>query len=232
MSSTLAVRYFISVEGIEAATTSLNNAQRTANQASTAMNEVKATSEQVSRMVEETNKSQTQLQDVSRNTLSVGITLIREVNAARLAIVQAHRAITELNPIAALYAFLNIVQVANTLIPLMKSLLGVQKGVLAAEGAISVLSGQAWLIPVAIAGVAALLAAVEMAGRSRQRGGSIEETGIYLLHKGEYVIPSSHVTNYGPFYVTFSGSSGRFSKEDFIREYGEEVARRARRMGL
>lgn len=233
MSSTLAIRYFISVEGIEAATTSLNNAQTTARQASAAMNDVKATSEQVSRVVEEAGKSQTQLQDVSRATLSVGITLIREVNAARLAIVQAHRAITEMDPVAALYAFLNIVQVANTLIPLMKSLQAVSQGTAVAHGIIATLSGMGWMVPVAIAAGAAIMAAITIASRSKQMGGYIEETGVYLLHKGEYVVPASQITNYGPFYVTFSGGArGGFSKDDFIREYGAEISRRARRMGL
>ena len=246
MSSELGIRYVVRVEGLDAATSALNNAQRSAGQTTETLNQLRASSQETSRIMEEASRSQANLMDVSRSTLSVSMTLIREVNAARLAIVQAHRALTEMDPVAALYAFLNLVQVANTLIPLMKSLQAVAQGTAVAQGIIATLSGMGWMVPIAIAAGAAILAAIQLAGRSKQSGGYVEGTGIYLLHKGEYVVPAesvvekrvaypiSPVTNirYGPFYVTLHTSKEEFDPREFVREYGEEIARRARRMGL
>ena len=152
------------------------------------MPETKQAIDNVKNAANEAAKEQEKLDDVSRSTMSVSMTLVREVNASRLAIVQAHKAITELDPVAALYAFLNVFQVVSTMIPLMKTLRAVSTGAAVAQGVVATLSGMWWLIPLAIAAGAAILAFLQFSGRSMQRGGVVEEEGWYYLHRKEVVI--------------------------------------------
>lgn len=117
---------------------------------------------------------------------------IRGVNAARLAIEQTERAIAKLDPRAAMYAFLNMVQVIRNLTSFLMLLSKVTWAQNAAQAALATLTGQWWLIPLALAAAGAMLA---FGSRSMQWGGEVEEAGWYYLHRKEIVIPTGQTIN-------------------------------------
>ena len=145
-------------------------------------------------------------------TLPTMLMSVRAFNAARLAVEQTSRAITELDPRAALYGFLNMIQVVRNLTSLTNILKTSTGAASAAQAILATLTGRWWLIPLALAAGAVIYSKI----KSMQIGGIIPETGPYLLHRGEEVVPAHRVyasrtenithrssTSMGPIFITF-----------------------------
>ena len=145
-------------------------------------------------------------------TLPTMLMSVRAFNAARLAVEQTSRAITELDPRAALYGFLNMIQVVRNLTSLTNILKTSTGAASAAQAILATLTGRWWLIPLALAAGAVIYSKI----KSMQTGGFIPETGPYLLHRGEEVVPAHRVyssrtenvthrssTSMGPIFITF-----------------------------
>ena len=191
MGERMELEYRISVSGLGEAAITAESASRSANQASLALTGVRSSSSQ---------------------TLPVMLMSVRSINAARLAVEQTSKAITELDPRAAMYGFLNMVQVVRNLTSLMNILKASTGAASAAQAILATLTGRWWLIPLALAAGAVIYSKI----KSMQTGGIIPETGSYLLHKGEEVIPAHRVyasrtehvthrssTSMGPIFITF-----------------------------
>lgn len=148
------------------------------------------------------------------------------VNNARQAVDQLLDGLKTMNPLLFLSAFINMMQVVNNLTHLMTILQTSTAGASAAQAVLAVLTGNWWIIPLALTAGALIYSQL----RSYQTGGPIRETGIYMLHRGEYVIPSSQ-TSYGPFNVTFSRQPTGLDVDTFLRELGPRMARNIRRGG-
>ena len=101
MSERVGIEYKVTVTGLDTAKAAATASAESAKQATTALNHV-----------------QTQ----STSTLTTLMMTVRTVNAARLAISQTSNAITELNPVALMYGFLNMIQVVNNLTSLTRLL--------------------------------------------------------------------------------------------------------------
>lgn len=207
MAESLRLEYLVSVTGLDETAASLNSARGMALQAQSAVSRAKETTTQ---------------------SLPVLITGVRSLNALRLAVEQASKAITTFDPRAALYSFLNMVQVVRNLTALTRMLKESTGAAAAAEAVLAALTGRWWLIPLAIAAGAAVYAHI----RSMQQGGVVEETGLYLLHRGEAVVPSSHTHNYGPIYITFEKQpQGVVDMEGVLQSLERRMAERMRRYG-
>jgi hypothetical protein len=122
---------------------------------------------------------------------------------------------------------LDIVHVVMNLTHLMQMLRESTVLASAAQAVLDTLTGAWYLIPLAIAAGAMVAAST----RNMQTGGPVKETGVYLLHRGEYVVPSNQVQNYGPFYVNFSKQPRSIDADRFLRDLGPELARQLRRGG-
>ena len=162
------------------------------------------------------------------STLRAGI---RDINAARLAVEQLARGIRTANPSAFIYALLNIIQVIATTAQLLRWLQTQAALTGSALAIVQFLQGPAgWaVIAGAIVAAGTIYAA---ASRSMQRGGLVEETGPYLLHRGELVVPAAQVANFtsfGPFTMVVNSAPSR--PEDFMREWSWKVASELRRGG-
>lgn len=103
----------------------------------------------------------------------------------------------------------------------------------AATAILDVLTGNWWLIPLALATAGVIYAA---STRSMQTGGMVRETGTYLLHAGELVVPRSQVfnysqatNNYGPFSLIVSEQPS--NSGDFMREWSRREVSALRRGG-
>jgi len=191
MGERMELEYRVSVTGLSEATASAQSAGASAAQAATSMN---AAQVQGSR------------------TLPTMLMSVRSMNAARLAVEQTSRAITELDPRAAMYGFLNMIQVVRNLTSLMNTLKTSTGAASAAQAILATLTGRWWLIPLALAAGAVIYSKI----KSMQIGGVIPETGPYLLHRGEEVVPAHRVyssrtehfthrssTSMGPIFITF-----------------------------
>jgi len=121
-----------------------------------------------------------------------------------------------------------IITSVKSLFTWLQSTRVVQAAIAGIQAMIATLSGQWWLVAAAIAAGIAVAAAA----RSMQMGGPVLTTGVYLLHKGEYVVPAETVNRFGPIYVSFPGSPSRLDASTILSEFGAEIARRARRSGL
>ncbi|RJS88451.1 hypothetical protein DRO56_02285 [Candidatus Bathyarchaeota archaeon] len=207
MAERLGIEYVVSVTGLEEARASLNSARGMALQAQSAVNGTR---------------------EATTQSLPILLMGVRSLNALRLAVEQASKAITTFDPRAALYSFLNMIQVVRNLITLTRMLKESTGAAAAAEAVLAALTGRWWLIPLAIAAGAAIYAHI----RSMQQGGIVEETGLYLLHRGEVVLPASHIHNYGPIYITFERQPHEgVEVEEFLRSLGRRMAERMRRYG-
>ena len=191
MGERMELEYRVSVSGLGEAAASAQSAGASAAQAAASLNAAQA---QGSR------------------TLPTMMMSVRAFNAARLAVEQTSRAITELDPRAALYGFLNMIQVVRNLTSLMNMLRESTGAASAAQAILATLTGRWWLIPLALAAGAVIYSKI----KSMQTGGIIPETGPYLLHKGEEVVPTHRVyasrtehvthrssTSMGPIFITF-----------------------------
>jgi len=207
MSERLQIEYEVTVSGLGEAAAAAREAGSSAEQASAAMNNVHS--------------------GASRTlpTLMAGVRLL---NATRLAVEQASKALTSLDPEAALYAFLNMIQAVTSLTRLMRMLRESTAAASAAQAILATLAGQWWLIPLAIAAGALVYARI----RSMQAGGPVRETGLYVLHRGELVVPASSVSHYGPIFVSFERQPREGPDTDeWLRRLGGLIAERVRRGG-
>lgn len=207
MAERLRLEYEVSVTGLEGVTAAANSASRSAQQASTALSGTRVS---------------------ASTTIPTLMTGVRALNATRLAVEQTSKALTELDPEAAVFAFLNMMQVVRNVTSLTRLLKESTGAASAAQAVLAALTGRWWLIPMAIAAGAMVYSYV----RSLQRGGEVERTGLYLLHRGEHVVPGATVQRFGPIFVSFDrGAPGGIDPDSLIREFGSEIALRARRMG-
>ena len=231
MSEKMQLEYEVSVTGLGEAAVTAENASKSAEQASAAMGNAKAQ---------------------SIGALPVMLMSVRAMNAARLAVEQTSKAITDLDPTAAMYGFLNMMQTVRNLTSLMKMLKDSTGAASAAQAILATLTGRWWLIPLAIAAGALIYAKI----KSMQTGGLVKETGPYLLHRGEYVVPAErvvermvpvpveHVTErtaappftpprnirYGPIFITFNRQPREgLDVDGWLRELGPRIVEQTRR---
>jgi hypothetical protein len=210
MAENLRIEYQVSVTGLDEAATAMKDGARAAEQASAAI---------------ETAQRQ------SASGMHVAVMGIGAFTNLRQSVEYATKAIAEFNPVAMLYAFMNLLQTIESFIRLneaLKTLKLSYSGLAGVQAIVATLAGQPWLVAAAVAAGVAVAAAA----RSMQRGGPVSETGVYLLHRGEYVVPAETVNHFGPIYISFLDSPSALDGAAILREFGEEIARRAKRMGL
>jgi hypothetical protein len=230
MSEGMEIEYEVSVKGLEEAAIAADAAGRSADQASAAFESASSGTSRVIPM------------------LTAGV---RSLNATRLAVEQTAKAITTLDPQAAIYAFLNVMQIVMNLTRLMSLLKESTAAASAAQAVLVTLTGQWWLVALAVAAGALVYAKL----RGMQAGGFVQETGVYLLHTGEEVVPANEVelrktvetTNlytthkreiiesspqihYGPIFVTFEKQPEEGAdRDEWLRSLGSAIAERIRR---
>ena len=205
MSDKIDVEYNVKVTGLEEAKAAAESASASATSASTALTAAKAQ---------------------SNSTLPTMIMSIRAANAARLAITQTSKAITELNPVAAMYGFLNMIQVVRNLTSLTKMLKDTTGSAAAAQAILATLSGKWWVIPLALAAGALVYSAV----KSMSSGGPVHRTGLYQLHKGEYVVPAQQ-TRLGPIFISFNKQPSQLGRNRWMNGLGDRISDQMRRAG-
>jgi hypothetical protein len=199
------VEYRVTVTGLEEATAAAEAAGRSAAQASAAVGG---------------------LQSGASRALPVLTTSLRAVNSTRLAVEQTAKALATMNPEAVFYALLNMASAVTSIIRLMRTLRESTAVTSAAQAVLAALTGRWWLIPLALAAGALVYSRVQ----AMQSGGPVRETGLYLLHRGEYVLPTRSVTSYGPIFVTFERQPREGADADeWLRRLGPRVAEEARR---
>ncbi len=165
----------------------------------TGLGEAQAAASSASESADRAAASLRNAQAMGSSSLPTMLMAVRAFNAARLAITQTTRAVTELNPTALLYGFLNMIQVVRNLTQLTKMLKDSTGAAASAQAILAALTGNWWVIPLALAAGALVYGRI----RSMQEGGVVPETGIYLLHRSERVVPARHTHSYGPIFVTF-----------------------------
>jgi hypothetical protein len=220
------LEYNVQVTGLEEARTSANSAAESASQASAALSTAQAQ---------------------GRSSLPTMIMAMRSANAARLAISQTSKAITELNPTALMYGFLNMMQVVNNLTSLTRMLKDTTGSAASAQAVLAALTGNWWLIPVALAAGALVYSRV----KSMQTGGEVSYTGLHILHKGEYVLPKNQAQNLepptriehpsithrtvsvsqhlGPVFITFEKQPQPQERGEWLRDLGSHINEQLRR---
>lgn len=211
------IDYLVSVSGLSEAGAMAENAGRSADQANLALTGARTS---------------------SSRTLPIMLMTVRSVNAARLAVEQTSKAITDLDARAAMYGFLNMVQVVRNLTALMGYLQASTGAASAAQAILAVLTGRWWIIPLALAAGAVIYAKI----KSMQMGGIIPETGPYLLHKGEEVLPTDRtytrreytsprtVQSFGPIFITFEKQPREgLDVEEWLRSLGPRLYEESRR---
>ena len=220
MAERMEVEYQVTVTGLEEATASANNAKQQADQASAALENTKSS---------------------GSKALPILFSSVRALTNARQAVEQTQTAIRDLNPLMMLSAFVNMAQTVQNLSSLMKALKASTAAASAAQAILTTLAGAWWLIPLAIAAGALVYSRIQ----SMQAGGIIKETGPYLLHRGEYVIPekqaasverivertSAPVTRFGPIYVSFEKQPEEDERDAWMRGLEERLAQKIRRGG-
>ena len=217
MAERMQLEYEVSVTGLGEAAITAENASRSAEQASVAINNV-----------------QTQ----TSRTLPIMLMGVRSINAARLAVEQTTKAIEDLDPRAAMYGFLNMMQVVRNLTSLMTMLKESTGAASAAHAILATLTGRWWLIPLALTAGALIYAKI----KSMQAGGLVLETGPFLLHKGERVIPANRVyetreylssrtvQSFGPIFITFEKAPREgLDLDNWMRELGPRLVAESRR---
>ena len=229
MAERMQLEYQVSVTGLGEAAIAAEDAGRSAEQATAAINNIRT---QTSR------------------TLPIMLMGVRSINAARLAVEQTSKAIEDLDPRAAMYGFLNMMQVTRNLTSLMTMLKESTGAASAAQAILATLTGRWWLIPLAITAGALIYAKI----KSMQAGGVVPETGPYLLHRGERVVPAPtvetrmitettkiyrtktehiaprSVQSFGPIFVTFERQPREGpDMDEWLRELGPRIVERARR---
>ena len=207
MPERLELEYQVSVKGLGEAAIAAESAAKSAGQAQAAVASVR---------------------EQGNRTLPMMLMSVRALNATRLAVEQTSRAITELDPRAAMYGFLNMIQVVRNLSSLMRMLRESTGAASAAQAVLATLTGRWWLIPLALAAGAVVYSKI----RSMQAGGPVQETGLYVLHRGEYVVPARHLHSYGPIFVSFQRQPREgMDTDEFLRDLGPRLVESLRRGG-
>ena len=186
---------------------------------------VKAQTDSAAKSAELASNSVRTLQGQGLRTMPLVMNALQTVNSLHSSVDNVTRAMETLNPEAAVYAFLSMISVAQNLTQVMRLLRESTATAAAAQAVLNTLAGAWWFIPLAI--TAGVMVASSL--RSMQTGGQVKETGVYLLHRGEYIIPSSQVTSYGPFYVNLQGQPGGLDLDGLLRDLGPRLARQVRR---
>ena len=206
MSDRVDLEYNVQVTGLDQAQASANSASESANQAAASLQNAQA---------------------MSSSSLPTMLMTIRAMNASRLAITQTSRAITDLNPTALMYGFLNMIQVVRNLTQLTKMLKESTGAAASAQAILAALTGNWWVIPLALAAGALVYSRV----KSMQSGGPVPNTGLYVLHRGEYVVPAQQ-TRLGPIFVTFERQPrSPLEMDQWLSELGPRLEERMRRGG-
>ena len=206
MSTRVDLEYNVQVTGLEEAQASANSASESANQAAAALQNAQA---------------------MSSSSLPTMLMTMRAVNATRLAITQTTRAITDLNPTALMYGFLNMIQAVRNLTVLTGMLKDSTGAAASAQAILAALTGNWWVIPLALAAGALVYSRI----KSMQAGGPVAHTGLYMLHRGEYVVPAQQ-TRLGPIFVTFERQpQSPLEVERWLDELGPRLTERMRRGG-
>ena len=206
MSDRVDLEYNVRVTGLDEAQVSANSASESANQASLALTGARSS---------------------ASSSLPTMLMTMRAVNATRLAIAQTSRAITDLNPTALMYGFLNMIQVVRNLTVLTRMLKNSTGAAAAAQSILATLTGNWWVIPLALAAGALVYSRI----KSMQAGGPVTHTGLYLLHRGEHVVPTQQM-RLGPVFVTFERQPrSPLEMDQWLRELGPRLAETMRRGG-
>ena len=214
------IEYQVKVTGLGEASAAANSAAAQAKQASASLESAKSSGSQA---------------------IPILFSSVRALTNARQAAEQANKAIRDLDPMMALYAFVNMVQTVQALTSLMKALKTSTAAASAAQAILTTLAGAWWLIPLAIAAGALVYSRIQ----SMQVGGIAKETGPYLLHKGEYIVPERQatrverlvertmtpVTRFGPIYVSFEKQPEEDERDAWMRGLEERLAQKIRRGG-
>ena len=207
MSDRVDLEYNVHVTGLEEAQASAAAASESADQAAASLQNAQA---------------------MSSSSLPTMLMSVRAFNAARLAITQTSRAVSDLNPTALLYGFLNMIQVVRNLTQLTKMLKDSTGAAASAQAILAALTGNWWVIPLALAAGALVYSRI----RSMQTGGVVPETGIYLLHRRERVIPAHQSHSYGPIFITFEKQPRSPMEIDrWLDELGPRLTEKMRRGG-
>jgi len=196
----------------------------------TGITEAEAETAETAETAAQATQSLQNAQQAATDSIRPVISSVRALNAARLAVQQTARAIEELDPTYVLYAFLNMVQVVYNLVNLMRILQKSTASAASTQAALAALTGRWYLIPLALAAAGLVYSQL----RSYQQGGLIPETGIYLLHKGEYVVPANQITNqsFGPIFVSITqGGIQSLNMRELLDSIGPEIMRKVRRGG-
>jgi hypothetical protein len=191
----------------------------------TGLDLVRAQTDSAARSAELATNSVRMLQGQGLRTMPLVMNALQTVNALRSSVDHATRAVETLNPEAMVYALLGMISVAQNLMQVMRLLRESTVTAAAAQAVLDTLAGAWWLIPLAITAGAMVASSV----RSMRTGGEVGETGLYLLHRGEFVVPSSQVTSYGPFYVDLHSESRGPDLDGLLREIGPRLAGQVRR---
>jgi hypothetical protein len=194
----------------------------------TGLGEAQAAANSASESADQAAASLQNAQALSSGSLPTMLMTVRAFNAARLAITQTTRAVTELNPTALLYGFLNMIQVVRNLTQLTNMLKDSTGAAASAQAILATLTGNWWVIPLALAAGALVYSRI----RSMQEGGVVPETGVYLLHRRERVIPARQSFSYGPIFVTFERQPRSPVEVDrWLEELGPRLTEKMRRGG-
>jgi len=194
----------------------------------TGLEEAQASAAAASESADQAAASLENAQAMSSSSLPTMLMSVRAFNAARLAITQTTRAVTDLNPTALLYGFLNMIQVVRNLTQLTKMLKDSTGAAASAQAILAALTGNWWVIPLALAAGALVYSRI----RSMQTGGVVPETGIYLLHRRERVIPAHQSHSYGPIFVTFEKQPrSPLEMDRWLDELGPRLTEKMRRGG-
>ncbi len=200
------IDYEVSVSGLEQTQTALQSAKRNADQAKDA--------------IENTKRSSVTFYPILFNVVGA-------VNNVRQAVNQLLEGIETMNPLLLLSAFLNMVQVVNNLTTLMTALKTSTASAAAAQGILATLTGNWWLIPLAITAGALIYSQI----RSMQEGGLVTYTGLHYLHKGETVVPANRY-NFGNIFVSFNDQPKPGQERDkWLENLEDKLAKRTRRAG-
>ncbi len=191
----------------------------------TGLDQVKAQADSAAKSADLASNSVRGLQGEGLRTMPLVMNALQTVNSLHSSVENATKALQTMNPEAMIYALLSMISVATNLMQIMRLLRESTATAAAAQAVLDTLIGAWWLIPLAITAGVMVASSV----RSMQTGGLIHETGTYLLHRGEYVVPANNTANYGPFYVSFTGGPQGLDVEGFLRELGPSLTRRIRR---
>lgn len=206
MSDRVDLEYNVQVTGLGEAQAAANSASESADQAAAALQNA---------------------QTMSSSSLPTMLMTMRAVNATRLAITQTTRAITDLNPTALMYGFLNMIQVVRNLTELTRMLRDSTGAAASAQAILAALTGNWWVIPLALAAGALVYSRI----KSMQTGGPVTHTGLYVLHRGEYVVPAQQ-TRLGPIFVTFEKQPrSPIEVDQWLDELGPRLTEKMRRGG-